>query len=69
MEAAMKSCETIRFACGDCQAVFDLCLAPTSEWAENIDADALDIMPACCPFCGAAAGELKSLHDRADARF
>ena len=29
----MKPAETIRFACGDCQVVFDLCTSE-SEWAE-----------------------------------
>jgi hypothetical protein len=58
----------IRFACGDCQVVFDMCVAPTSEWAEEIDeADfegGIDVgEPSVCPFCGAA--ELKPTHDRA----
>jgi hypothetical protein len=56
--------ETIRYACGDCQAVFDLCVAPLSEWAEIVDEDELtDFAPTCCPFCGSA--ELKMMHDRA----
>jgi hypothetical protein len=50
----MKPAETIRFACGDCQAVFDICLAPKSEWAEQLDDadffEALDLDPSNCPF-------------------
>ena len=62
----MKPAVTTRFACGDCQAVFDLSLAPESEWSEQFDRndydDPVDIEPTVCPFCG--AGELKALHDR-----
>jgi len=60
----MKLGETIRFACGNCQIVFDLNISPPSEWPEQLELDHLDDMePNCCPFCG--AGELKHLHDRA----
>jgi hypothetical protein len=63
----MKPSEIIRFACGDCQIVFDLCVAPLSEWGEQPEIDNFsDIEPTCCPFCG--VGELKKLHDRATAR-
>jgi len=62
----MKPAETIRFSCGDCQAVFDICLAPQSECAEHFDDadffEALDIDPTNCPLCGAR--EHKALHDR-----
>ena len=63
----MKPGETIRIACGDCNVVFDLCVAPTSEWPEEMDpavapVDQIDAV--CCPFCGASAGELGPLHDR-----
>ena len=59
----MRLGETIRFACLDCQIVFDLNIAPPSEWPEQLGLDDLDdIEPACCPFCGAA--QLKHLHDR-----
>jgi hypothetical protein len=59
----MKPGETIRFACGDCQIVFDLNISPPSEWPEHLELDDLgDIEPTGCPFCG--AGELKPLHDR-----
>jgi hypothetical protein len=64
----MKPGETIRIACGECNIVFDLCVAPPSEWGEDFDSSTdtvNDIEPTCCPFCGAAAGELKDLHDRA----
>ena len=66
----MKPGESIRFACGDCQVVFDICVAPTSEWAEALDLEAdadNEFEPTCCPFCGAHVCELKRLHDRADA--
>jgi hypothetical protein len=60
--------ETVRFACGDCGIVFDLGVAPVSEWAEEIDEADFDGPleagePGVCPFCGAA--ELKPTHDRA----
>jgi hypothetical protein len=62
----MKPGETIRFACGECQIVFDLNVSPPSDWAEQLELDDLgDIEPTCCPFCGAAASELRNLHDRA----
>jgi hypothetical protein len=61
MEAHMKPGETIRLACGDCQIVFDLNISPPSDWAEQLDLDAVE--PICCPLCG--SGELKHLHDRA----
>jgi hypothetical protein len=39
---------------------------PPSDWAEQLGLDDLgDIELVCCPFCGAAAGELRNLHDRA----
>jgi hypothetical protein len=66
----MKPGETIRYACGDCQAVFDLCVAPESEWDEGIppevdeaDLPELDMTPTICPFCG--SGELTMRQDRA----
>jgi hypothetical protein len=31
----MKPRETIRFACEECSVVFDLWLAPPSEWADG----------------------------------
>ena len=52
----MKPGESIRFACGDCQVVFDICVAPTSEWAEALDLEAdadNEFEPTCCPFCHA----------------
>lgn len=49
----MKPGQSVRFACGDCQAVFDLCIAPESEWAElPNDQGPLDIAVTACPFCG-----------------
>jgi hypothetical protein len=63
----MKPGESIRFACGECQIVFDLCVAPASEWAEMQDEDdfegPLEVgLPARCPFCESA--ELRVTHDR-----
>ena len=52
----MKPGESIRFACGDCQVVFDICVAATSEWAEALDLEAdadNEFEPTCCPFCHA----------------
>jgi hypothetical protein len=31
----MKPGEAIRYVCDECQVVFDLNLAPTSEWVER----------------------------------
>jgi hypothetical protein len=62
----MKPNETIRFQCGECQAVFDLCVDPA--WAAEVAADlGVETIetpePTCCPFCG--AGGLKAIHDPA----
>ena len=49
----MKPGETIRIACGDCKIVFDLCVAPTSEWAEDFESATgtiNDIEPTCRHF-------------------
>jgi hypothetical protein len=64
----MKPGETIRFACEDCQVVFDLCVAPLAEWAEQIDENDIEGgfqigEPVLCPFCGSS--ELKATHDSA----
>ena len=61
----MNPGETVRFACGDCQIVFDLCVAPPSEWAEEFEegTEPEEIgKPILCPFCGDA--ELNPTHDR-----
>jgi hypothetical protein len=58
--------ETIRYACGECHLVFDLCLAPVEEWVETPDYDLGDIAPSNCPFC--CSSELSMLHDRAVTR-
>ena len=61
----MKPNETIRFACGDCQIVFDICVAPGSEWADELEHDIEEVgEPTVCPFCGAV--ELKATHDRSN---
>jgi hypothetical protein len=60
----MKPLETMRFACGECLVVFDLQLAPTSEWAEgrlDVPGD-VELPPDCCLFCGSS--EIRALHDR-----
>jgi len=59
----MKPGETMRYACGDCQIVFDLTLSPLSERAdEGIDCPE-DEEPLFCPFC--AVDQLRPMHDRA----
>lgn len=61
----VKPNETIRFACGECQVVFDLRVAPGSEWAEGIPEGGEPVKAVsliCCPFCGVGAHELKMLH-------
>jgi hypothetical protein len=62
----MKPGEAIRYACDECQAVFDLTLAPISEWVELQDEDTApeDVEVHCWPFCGAGTHELRELHDR-----
>jgi hypothetical protein len=60
----MKPNETIRFQCGDGQAVFDLCVDPVwaAEVATDLGVDTIETAePTCCPFCG--AGGLKAIHD------
>ena len=65
-ETNRKENEASRYACGNCQILFDLFLAPTSEWAvfQEEDGPEIDTEPTICPFCG--AGELKPLIARAD---
>jgi hypothetical protein len=61
----MRPGETVRYACRECLVAYDVCLAPTSEWAEAEDPDVpedIDYEPSCCPFCG--SGDIKPLHDR-----
>ena len=60
----MKPAETVRFTCEECQIVFDLCVAPVSEWPEDYgddNADGTNSTPTCCPFCG--SGEVKAMND------
>lgn len=59
----MKPGESVRFACGDCGIVFDLCVAPVAEWPEWMDDPPNMFVPSLCSFCGAA--ELRSVHDTA----
>ena len=65
----MKPGENIRFKCGECLVVFDLCLAPVSEWPEEPEDESdhtADVAVTNCPFCGSnAATDLTMLHDRA----
>ena len=63
----MRPGETVRFACDECQIVFDLCIAPVSEWVEQHDENDFESpleveAPARCPFCDLA--ELRVIHDR-----
>jgi hypothetical protein len=45
----MKPGEPIRFRCGECHIVFDLCLADPTERAEqDPDDQAEDLEVACC---------------------
>jgi hypothetical protein len=46
----MKPDRTIRFHCGDCQAVFDLCVDPA--WAAEVAADLARPRPAVHDFPG-----------------
>jgi hypothetical protein len=60
----MKVNEVLRFRCGDCQIVFDLCVDHLRETEVMDGPPVIDFgEPTCCPFCG--AGELTSLHDQA----
>jgi hypothetical protein len=63
----MKPGESVRFACHECQIVFDICVAPVSEWVEQLDeADFESPMevdpPSRCPLC--KSSELRVTHDR-----
>jgi hypothetical protein len=61
----MRPNEPVRFECGECQIVFDLCVDPTRarEIAADLGVDAIEAgPPICCPFCGDS--DLKALHDR-----
>jgi len=62
----MNTTQTIRYACYECTVVFDLCVAPTSEWLEQYedidDHGEVDITPVSCPFCGSS--DLKAANDR-----
>ncbi len=62
----MKPRETVRFACDECHIVFDLCIAPMSEWVEQLDESDFEDTeieaPARCPFC--ELSELRVVHDR-----
>ena len=63
----MKPSEFVRYCGDECLVVFDLCLAPRSEWPEEVEDDedlSPDIEPSCCPFCGAHVSQLRLLHDR-----
>jgi hypothetical protein len=56
---------SLRFACGDCQIVFDLTVAPKSKWEKQYDAKAtLDDagVPSIRAFCG--PGERTAVKNR-----
>ena len=60
----MKASEVVRFHCGDCQIVFDLCVDHQRETEVTEGPPVIDFgEPTCCPFCGAA--ELTPEHDTA----
>jgi hypothetical protein len=51
----MKASEVVRFHCGECQIVFDLCVDHQRETEVTEGASVIDFgEPTCCPFCGAA---------------
>ena len=52
----MKPGEAARFACEECQVVFDLSVAPASQWAEQTEDDGgMELgEPTHCPFCESA---------------
>jgi hypothetical protein len=60
----MRANEVVRFRCGDCQIVFDLCV-DHERATEVVEGPPLTDFgePTCCPFCG--AGELTTLNDQA----
>src|SRR5262249_36938730 len=60
----MRANEVVRFRCGDCQIVFDLCVDREGETEVVEGAPVADFgEPVCCPSCG--AGELTPAQDRA----
>ena len=62
----MNQREVVRLACDECHIVFDLCIAPLSEWVELLDdkdfEDTEIEAPSRCPFC--ELSELRLVHDR-----
>ena len=59
--------ESIRYACGHCHIVFDICMGAEDEGSEILTLDEkavpMDVEPTVCPFCG--AGELRAKHEAA----
>jgi hypothetical protein len=52
----MRPGDAARFTCYECGIAFDLKIAPTNEWAEELDENdfegGADLMPPIvCPFC------------------
>ena len=63
----MRPGEPVRFACDECMIVFDLRIAPLSEWVEPHDENDFESpmeieAPARCPFYDLA--ESRVIHDR-----
>ena len=65
----MKPGETVRFGCDECHIAVDLCIAPVTEWVDEMDEDINDPEnpleippPSRCPFCESES--FRPLNDR-----
>ena len=53
----MRANEPVRFHCGDCQIIFDLCVQGVRETEDAEGAPLIEDYgepSSCCPFCGAS---------------
>jgi hypothetical protein len=60
----MRAGEVVRFHCGDCQIIFDLCVQGVRETEDTEGAPPVSDFgepSSCCPFCG--ANELARMPD------